>query len=147
MPIYGKTLTPPPWVLEKKLNKQKILKLQYIFNKVLKYENRGVAQTLKKNEDFKLPYLYSFDSSLYPGTFNNYSSNLENVINLANTELRKDKVFGKDYRFDIMGNWSFGNIIIMKRSDILAADYKKQVDNYDKLVKDKVKKIENAISS
>lgn len=142
MPIYGKTLTPPPWVLETNLNKQKIIRLRTIFNRVLKMEdNRGVAQTLKPNETYDKPYLYTFDSNLYPGTFNNYSANLEEVINMANTELQKDKVFGPDYRYDIMGNWSFGDIIIMKRSDMMAADYKKQVEKYAKLVKKKIKKV------
>ena len=141
MPIYGKTLTPPPWVLETKLNKQKIIKLRLIFNKALKNENHGVQMTLKPNETYDKPYLYTFDVNLYSGTPQNYSTNLEEVINLANAELRKDKVFGKDYRFDIMGNWSFGDIIIMKRSDILAADYKKQVDKYEDLVNTKIKKV------
>ena len=141
MPIYGKTLTPPPWVLEKNLNKQKILRLRVIFNRVLKNETTGVQQTLKENKDYKNPYLYSYDCSRYPGTFDSYMYNLEAVINKANLELSKDKVFKKDYRYDIMGNWSFGNIIIMKRSDMLYKDYKKQVDEYEKLVKKKVDKI------
>ena len=143
MPIYGKTLTPPPWVLETKLNKQKIIRLRTIFNKVLKYENKGIEQTLKMNTTYDKPYLYTYDCSLYSGTFQNYSTNLEAVINQANTELQKDKVFGKDYRFDIMGNWSFGNIIVMKRSDMLKADYKKQVDKYEKMVNKKIQKVLN----
>lgn len=141
MPIYGKTLTPPPWVLETKLNKQKIIRLKTIFNKALKNENKGVQMTLKPNETYDKPYLYTFDVNLYSGTPQNYSTNLEELINLANRELKKDKVFGKDYRFDIMGNWSFGDIIIMKRSDMLAADYKKQVDKYEDLVNAKIKKV------
>ena len=141
MPIYGKTLTPPPWVLETKLNKQKIIRLKTIFNKALKNENKGVQMTLRPNETYDKPYLYTFDVNLYSGTPQNYSTNLEELINLANRELKKDKVFGKDYRFDIMGNWSFGDIIIMKRSDMLAADYKKQVDRYEDLVNAKIKKV------
>ena len=141
MPIYGKTLTPPPWVLETKLNKQKIIRLKTIFNKALKNENKGVQMTLKPNETYDKPYLYTFDVNLYSGTPQNYSTNLEELINLANRELKKDKVFGKYYRFDIMGNWSFGDIIIMKRSDMLAADYKKQVDKYEDLVNAKIKKV------
>jgi hypothetical protein len=141
MPIYGKTLTPPPWVLETKLNKQKIIRLRTIFQRVLRNENKGVQQTLKPNEIYDKPYLYTFDCNLYTGTFQNYSTNLEELINLANAELRKDKVFGKDYRFDIMGNWSFGNIIVMKRSDMLKSDYKKQIDKYEKLVNDKIARV------
>lgn len=141
MPIYGKTLTPPPWVLETKLTKQKIIRLRTIFNRVLRYEHKGIQQTLKQNTTYDKPYIYTFDSNLYSGTFQNYSSNLEALINLANTELKKDKMFGTDYRFDIMGNWSFGNIIVMKRSDMLKADYKKQIDNYEKLVNKKIKKV------
>ena len=141
MPIYGKTLTPPPWILEKKLNRQKILQLRVIFNRVLKNETNGVQQTLVENTEYNKPYLYSYDSMKYPGLVDNYSTNLENLIRKANLELSKDKVYGKDYRFDIMGNWSFGNIIVMKRSDILASDYKKQIDKYNKEVKKKIDKV------
>lgn len=141
MPIYGKTLTPPPWILEKKLNRQKILQLRVIFNRALKNETNGVQQTLVENTEYSKPYLYSYDSMKYPGLVDNYSTNLENLIRKANLELSKDKVYGKDYRFDIMGNWSFGNIIVMKRSDILASDYKKQIDKYNKEVKKKIDKV------
>ena len=141
MPIYGKTLTPPPWILEKKLNRQKILQLRVIFNRALKNETNGVQQTLVENTEYTKPYLYSYDSMKYPGLVDNYSTNLENLIRKANLELSKDKVYGKDYRFDIMGNWSFGNIIVMKRSDILASDYKKQIDKYNKEVKKKIDKV------
>lgn len=145
MPIYGKTLTPPPWILEKKLNKNKILQLRFIFNKVLKNETNGVQQTLVPNTDYTIPYLYAYDSTKYPGLIDNYSTNLECLISRANVELAKDKVYGKDYRFDIMGNWSFGNIIIMKRSDMLASDYKKQVDKYNKKVNKTINKIAKAL--
>ena len=152
MPIYGKTLTPPPWVLETKLGKQKILILRRIFDKALKEDDTGVAQTLIKNEkEYNKPYLYTFDATKYPGPQQNYAYHLETIINRANEYLKKEKMFNKhyndssrndmDYRFDIMGNWSFGNIIIMKRSDMLETDYKRQVKEYEK----KVKKVSRTI--
>ena len=141
MPIYGKALTPPPWILETKLSKQSILKLRTIFNRALKDNHTGVQLTLTPNEDYSKPFLYTFDSTKYSGTFNNYSTDLEALINKANVELAKDKIYGKDYRFDIMGNWSWGNIIIMKRSDIMRADYRKQVEKYEKETKNKLAKL------
>lgn len=145
MPIYGKTLTPPPWVLETKLNKQKILQLRHIFNSVMKFDSSGISMTLKPNETYDKPYLYTFDAGLYQGNLRNYSTYLENLINQANQELIKNKVYGPDYRFDIMGNWSFGNIILMKRSDMLSADYKKQVERYDKEASKKINGLKKAM--
>jgi predicted site-specific integrase-resolvase len=55
--------------------------------------------------------------------------------------LKKDKVFGKDYVFDIMGNWSMGDIVVMKRTSMQKSDYEKQIDRYQKVVDKKIKKI------
>lgn len=141
MPIYGKRISKQTWVLEKNLNKNKIIKLRVIFNRVAKEDPNGVQQSLVPNTDYSKPYLYSYDCHNSPTTYNNYSNDLEALINKANIALKKDKVFGKDYVFDIMGNWSMGDIVVMKRTSMQKSDYEKQIDRYQKVVDKKIKKI------
>lgn len=44
-----------------------------------------------------------------------YIQRLEALINEANILLVKNKKYANDYRFDIMGSWTYGEIIIMKK--------------------------------
>jgi hypothetical protein len=40
-----------------------------------------------------------------------------------------------------MGNWSMGDIVVMKRTSMQKSDYEKQIDRYQKVVDKKIKKI------
>lgn len=125
MPIldYGKR--PDDWVLITSLSKGEIFTFrQYIFEakKKFKYKNdRAFLKTLIPNEEFKKPYIYRFDATINKTIDNEYILKIQNLLEEANKYMSKQSMNGKkiygDYKLDIMGTWSTGYIVLMKKSN------------------------------
>jgi hypothetical protein len=142
MPIYGSNFLPDNWVIEKNISRQVATRLKVIFNQAFSTDN--IANSIKRsfvvNEDINenRPFLYDFDYSRANMSKPTYNLRLQHTIEVANAKLIKNKVLA-DYRFDIIGSWDSGQIIIMKKYNMSASDYEKQgermIERQKKIIK------------
>lgn len=118
MPIYGFGTIGAPWVLEKNITDQTLYKLVNVVKTAKKsctyHNNESFIRSIKDNFPRKENafYISTFDSSKTNIPTANYQVMLEDLIKKCNEILIKNKIFSK-YKFDIMGNWTTGTIIIM----------------------------------
>ena len=120
MPIYGYGLVGAPWVRETKIEIKKFYKLVKIINQAKQsfdYSNDEVfCRSIKVNQsDENYSYIAVYDKSKTGIDESTYIFRLEVLINEANLILSKNKKF-ENYKFDIMGYWTVGQIIIMKKN-------------------------------
>ena len=127
MPIYGYHLIAEPWVLENQLRVKDLLKLQKYLKAALDKEFpddvnfRTSIRMQRANSDGEYySYIASFDYSKSNIDQRYYTQKMERLINEANKAIntnRKEKIKYSNYKFDILGSWSTGFIIIMKRNE------------------------------
>jgi hypothetical protein len=143
MPIYGSSLLPDRWKMEEKFTKQTLTRLKVIFNQAFNTDPiaRSIKPAFKANETGDKPYIYEFDYNRSGLSQSTFSLRLQHTIDIANNKLKADKVYAKDYRFDIIGSWEEGQIIIMKRYDMTPTDYEKQADILKKKINSKMKRL------
>lgn len=119
MPLYGYGLLRAPWVLEDVIKRKDLVELI----KVLRSAKRSFTYSQDKvflssiNDNLKVEesYISSYDNSKTNLPVSTYQLRLEDLIYEANKLLIKSKKF-PNYKFDIMGSWTIGRIIIMKRN-------------------------------
>lgn len=116
MPIYGYGVTKAPWTIETEMKKKKLIKLKKIIiqaRESFAYSHDQVfCNSIKCNLNLDELYIASYDMSKTNMPVGNYQVELESLIQEANFILSKDNSF-KNHKFDIIGNWTMGKIIIM----------------------------------
>ena len=118
MPIYGYGIMSAPWTIENELKKETLVKLRKIIRSAkssFDHSNDQVfCSSIKDNVDMIEPYIASYDMSKTNMSVALYQSYMESLVQEANFILSKKNKFN-NYKFDIMGNWQIGKIIIMKK--------------------------------
>ena len=145
MPIYT---TVDNWEQVKGLRQGEIFQFRKIIKDALsknKELNSMFQQGLTPNTDYREPYIYSYDindSLLDRGTFVN---DLEGLIQTANQLLTKDsRKYYANYRFDIVGSWTVGKIILIKKTEY-KADMKDRKSSVKKFYKQTYKDVKQDI--
>jgi hypothetical protein len=118
MPIIDYSLRPNNWELMSNLTQRDIFIFrQFIFDakKEFDYKNdKDLLKTISPNTDYTKPYIYEFDSSLAVPYDNTYIPKLQNLIEKANKIMYDQVKELKKYKFDILGTWDRGYIIVMR---------------------------------
>lgn len=115
MPIYGYGVLGAPWELETNMNIKTLSKLISIFKKELESISKQdpiFRKTIQLNILMDEVYIAKYDYSRSNINEYQYMQSLETLVNNANIALKNSF---KNYKFDIMGNWTIGKIIIMKK--------------------------------
>lgn len=119
MPIYGFGTITAPWSLAKAVKPKDYYKLRDIFKrakKTFEYSNAELfIRNIKTCSEYNNNIIASYDSSKLGIDIAQYQIMLEKLVGYANKLLGESKRFEK-YKFDIMGNWTVGNIIIMEKN-------------------------------
>lgn len=117
MPIYGFGVSGAPWTRCVEMKKETLAKFIEIFNKAKKpyqVKNPAFYSSIKNNTQLVELYIASYDiskSNIPVGLYDNY---LETLIQEANLLLSSKKKYN-NYKFDIMGNWEMGKVILMEK--------------------------------
>lgn len=115
MPIYGINFIKSckSWCLYKRFSKDDfndyIIRLIRAKNNFIYSEDQIFLSSIKTNTDYNKGYIASYDINLTRENTETYSTKLECLINYCNREL-----LNKNFKFDIVGSWTVGRIIIMK---------------------------------
>lgn len=116
MPIYAFGLVSAPWVICKSIDVKKLVEFIKIFKKVEKEfkSNEYFIKSITYNTKLDNCYIAKYDSSKTNIETYHYQQNIESMINKANEILSKKHSYD-NYKFDIMGTWVNGRIIIMEK--------------------------------
>ena len=116
MPIYTDKLN--PWKIAQKLSYKDLIKFQGILEKAKKdfFYNTDYNFTKSIETNYKLDSIYvaSYDYSKTGISLESYVVRLQYLINEANRQLGRISKYN-NYKFDIIGNWGIGRIIIMEK--------------------------------
>ena len=131
MPIYGYGLMGgDPWVLCKKMELGRLLKLIEIFRDELHEQfklDSVFINSIQVNTNPQKCFIADFDISKTNINIYTYQKNMEKVIMACNKILidekslklkianKKIKYDFSNYKFDIMGSWTTGKVIIMQK--------------------------------
>lgn len=119
MPIYGFGTIGAPWKIAEKVLPKNYYKLRDIFKKAKKsfeYSNADIfIKNIQVYSDYNNCTIATYDSSKLGIEVSQYQIMLEKLINEANNILNNYSNF-KNYKFDIIGNWTIGKVIIMEKS-------------------------------
>ena len=118
MPIYGYQLMENPWELEKNISEIDLLK--YI--KIIKTaesefpykRDNSFLSSIHYNLFNNGPYVAEYDFSKSGISDGSYIQQMFALINQANALLNKQYKYQK-IKFDIMGSWTIGRIIVMRQ--------------------------------
>ena len=139
MPIYTNT---DSWKVVNNLRQGEIFMFRDILRKAMKNSkfaykhDKDFIGSLEPNTNYNEPYIYSYniaDSLLDRGQ---YIKELENLIKVANFDMSQSKKYYNKYKFDILGTWTEGKIIIMMRYQLT----EKEAEELEKKKKKTVKK-------
>jgi hypothetical protein len=117
MPIYGYGLIGAPWTWDKNLSKSDHLYYIKTLKKALRNFEYAKDDIFRATIDFNIKgndtsFIAYFNIHRSNIPYATYMRNMESLLNEANNSLKKDNI-----KFDIIGNWDVGKIIIMKRND------------------------------
>lgn len=115
MPIYGNYgVNNAPWVKINEMATSELAKLMMIFKKAeKKYSFDDVfLKSIIYNDKMKQVYIATYDISKTNMNEFTYRTQLEGLIKYANEMIIKKK----NIKFDIMGTWVTGKIIIMTKN-------------------------------
>lgn len=129
MPIYGYGLMGgDPWTLCEKMELGRLIKLIEVFDNELYEEfklNPVFMNSVQINTNPQKCFIADFDISKTNIDIYTYQNNIEKVIMRANRflidkkelKLKKTKIKYdfSNYKFDIMGSWTTGKVIIMQK--------------------------------
>lgn len=129
MPIYGYGLMGgDPWTLCEKMELGRLIKLIEVFDNELYEEfklNPVFMNSVQINTNLQKCFIADFDISKTNIDIYTYQNNIEKVIMRANRflidkkelKLKKTKIKYdfSNYKFDIMGSWTTGKVIIMQK--------------------------------
>lgn len=129
MPIYGYGLMGgDPWTLCEKMELGRLIKLIEVFDDKLYEEfklNPVFMNSVQINTNLQKCFIADFDISKTNIDIYTYQNNIEKVIMRANRflidkkelKLKKTKIKYdfSNYKFDIMGSWTTGKVIIMQK--------------------------------
>lgn len=120
MPIYygsGGLMEPPPWSIDNDLSIKELSKYKDILVKAKKqfqYSHDNVfCNSIKLNHKYKKKFIAEFDMGSTNMQIGAYQMYLEYLIAEANRILRKKNK--NNVRFDVIGSYTSGYIIIMKK--------------------------------
>ena len=116
MPIYGYGTNGAPWTICKQISIKLFYKLSIEFKKVRIDNNLNqvfINSVIAEANESDLS-VATYDYSKTNMDVYTYQSNLEQLINEANKKISKNKKYD-NYKFDIMGNWTIGKVIIMQK--------------------------------
>lgn len=116
MPIYGYGLISTPWVLCNEMSKLKLNKMMKLFKDVELHcgMQESFRHSIIYNIDPKICYIADYDSTKTNMDEFAYQKSMEDLINMANKELFKNRKF-ENYKFDVMGSFTIGKIVIMEK--------------------------------
>lgn len=120
MPIYGYGTIGAPWSLAKDVLPKNYYKLRDIFKKARKTFQYHNSDLFIKNIEICSEYngniIGTYDSSKLGIEASQYQLMLESLVLEANRILgeSKNEKLAK-YKFDIVGNWTIGKIVIMEK--------------------------------
>lgn len=119
MPIYtNKFIGKNPWTVVKSLDKKTLIKLRKILKDAkvtFQYRNEfNFLNSVKDNEEMESLYIASYDIRDTNIELYRYQTYLESLIKECNYILSSKYKF-KNYRYDILGNWDYGKIIILEK--------------------------------
>lgn len=116
MPIYGYGVTKAPWIFCKTLTVKKLIKFINIFKSVeTEFKLDPVfLKSITYNSELKGPFIASYDLSKTNINAYIYQTNIEKLVSNANKILSKNRSYD-NYKFDIMGTWTIGKIIVMEK--------------------------------
>jgi hypothetical protein len=122
MPIYCNLngVNKAPWVIVKEMSIKDIKKYISIFQKAMKkfkYKNDALFLHTIDINIYNVTnncYIASFDKSKTTIPVFNYQNELEELINYANELMLRSHI--DNYKFDIMGTWITGKVIIMTKN-------------------------------
>lgn len=121
MPIYygsGGLLEPPPWSIDNDLSIKDLSKYKEILadaKRQFPHNHDGVfCSSVKLNQKYKKKFIAEFDMRTTNMQVGAYQMYLENLISTANQILKKKNK--NNVRFDIIGSYTSGYIIIMRKN-------------------------------
>lgn len=118
------------WKIIKVLKQGEIFMYRDIIKKALKdskFEYRydkDFISSLKPNKDYSEPYIYSYDISDTLLDRGQFVKELEDLLKVANYEMSQSKKFYNKYKFDILGSWTTGQIVVMARYELTEKEQK-----------------------
>lgn len=130
------------WKVLKTLKQGEIFMYRDVIRKALKNSkfeyryDKDFISSLKPNKDYSDPYIYSYDISDTLLDRGQFVKELEDLLKVANYEMSQSKKFYNKYKFDILGSWTTGQIIVMSRYELT----EKEQQELDKRKKKEVKK-------
>lgn len=147
MPIYT---TIDNWEQVKDLKQGEIFQFRKIINDAMS-KNKDVSFMFKEgltpNKDYREPYIYSYDINDTLMDRGEFVNNLERLIQYANQILAGSSMkYYQNYKFDIMGNWTEGRIILIKKKDY-NANMKDRRKSVKKFYKDTYKQTKKTIKN
>lgn len=118
------------WKILKVLKQGEIFMYRDVIKKALKdskFEYRydkDFISSLKPNKDYSEPYIYSYDISDTLLDRGQFVKELEDLLKVANYEMSQSKKFYNKYKFDILGSWTTGRIVVMARYELTEKEQK-----------------------
>ena len=117
MPIYASGLISAPWSVCKEIKRDKFIKMRKVFiqaRHAFKYYNDTVfLSSIESNNKMEECFIASYDYSKTGMSLEVYYTRMEELIAECNRTLIKKKV--TNYKFDIVGSWSIGKIVLMEK--------------------------------
>lgn len=118
MPIYGYGTNGAPWSLAKSIKPVDYYKLRNIFKKAKRSfqysKSEMFVNNIKTFSEYNNNVIAEYDSSKLGIEVAQYQYMLEKLIDEANRLLGESSKC-PSYKFDIMGNWTIGKVIIMEK--------------------------------
>ena len=127
MPIYTDINN---WKLVPSLRQGEILMFRDVIKKAMKDSkfdyrtDKDFLTSFSANSEYNEPYIYSYDISNSLLDRGQYAKELEDLIKVANYHLSQSKKWYNKYKFDILGSYTVGKIIVLIRYDLTEKEKK-----------------------